>query len=188
MEIWGLQQRTIRAAVTIQKGSVIRMPVFHTIHVKKIKKLIVFLLIPLAVGGLAALLTRSGMDYYKTLVTPPLAPPGFVFPIAWTILYILMGLASYLVYTRGTDRAQVNDALRFYAIQLALNFIWTLVFFNLRSTLFAFLILVVLWIFIGITAAKFYRVNHCAGYLMLPYWAWVTFAGYLNLAIWILNR
>lgn len=163
------------------------MTTIHTISLKKVRQMTLFLAVPLAVGGLSAVLTRESMGYIQTLVQPPLMPPPYVFPIVWTILYILMGLASYLAWTKGTDREMSKDALRFYAIQLALNFIWPLVFFNGRMFLFAFFILLVLWIFVGITAAKFYRINHAAGYLMLPYWVWLTFAGYLNLALWLIN-
>ncbi len=160
---------------------------FGTINMSRIKKLLFCLLIPQAVGLLSYYFIRGNMDYYKVLALPPLAPPTWVFPLVWTTLFLLMGIASYLVYMRGRDRTQVRDALKMYAIMLVFTFLWPLVFFNLRTDLFAFLILLVQWIFTGITAAQFYRTSHAAGYLMLPVWIWVTFAGYLNLAIWFLN-
>ncbi len=151
-----------------------------------LKKLIISILIPLAVGGLSALLTMGSMESFEQLNKPPLSPPGWLFPVVWSILFILMGIASYLVYVskRSDER---KSALTFYAVQLFFNFVWSLLFFNLEAYLFAFIWLVALWILIIITAIKFYRISKPAGYLLIPYILWVTFAGYLNLAIYILN-
>ena len=148
------------------------------------KKLIVCVLIPLAVGGLAALLTRGSMAAFAALKQPPLSPPGWLFPVVWTILYILMGVASYLVLVSGKP----NDAaLTVYAVQLVFNFCWSLIFFNFELYLFAFVWLLALWLLILCTMLLFFRISKPAGYLMLPYLLWVTFAGYLNLAIYFLN-
>ncbi len=148
------------------------------------KNLITCLAIPLAVGSLSSLLTRSSMETFEAISKPALAPPGFLFPVVWTILYILMGIASYLVLTSGRPN---DTALTVYGIQLAFNFFWPIIFFNLGLYLFAFLWLVLLWLLILITAVLFCQISKPAGYLMLPYLLWVTFAGYLNLSIYLLN-
>ncbi len=148
------------------------------------KNLITCLAIPLAVGSLSSLLTRSSMETFEAISKPALAPPGFLFPAVWTILYILMGIASYLVLTSGRPN---DTALTVYGIQLAFNFFWPIIFFNLGLYLFAFLWLVLLWLLILITAVLFCQISKPAGYLMLPYLLWVTFAGYLNLSIYLLN-
>ena len=150
------------------------------------KKLIIAIAIPLAVGGLAALLTMNSMEMFSALNQPPLSPPSWLFPVVWTILYTLMGIASYLVATSDkTYRAQ--SALAVYGIQLFFNFLWSIVFFNLGAYWFAFVWLILLWVLIIITTVLFYRISKSAGYLMIPYLLWVTFAAYLNLAIAILN-
>ncbi|MBE5767645.1 MAG: tryptophan-rich sensory protein [Clostridiales bacterium] len=151
------------------------------------KLLIVCLVVPLAVGGIAALLTGGGMDTFETLSKPPLSPPGWLFPVVWTILYILMGVASYLVLTSGAARTDISRAILFYALQLALNFFWPILFFSFSAYLFAFIWLIALWILILIALILFYRISMAAGGLMIPYLLWVTFAGYLNLGIYLLN-
>ena len=151
------------------------------------KLLIICLVIPLAVGGIAALLTGGGMDTFETLNQPPLSPPGWLFPVVWTILYILMGIASYLVLTSGKPQESIQRALVLYGIQLAFNFLWPIFFFSLSAYLFAFIWLVALWLLILATTVSFYRLSDIAGYLMIPYLVWVTFAGYLNLGIYLLN-
>ena len=148
------------------------------------KKLIVCIAIPLAVGALAALLSGGGMDAFEMLEKPPLSPPGWLFPVVWTILYVLMGTASYLVLTSGKN---AKTALTVYAVQLAFNFLWPILFFDLELYLFAFIWLVALWLLILITSVLFYRISPTAGYLMIPYLVWVTFAGYLNYGIFLLN-
>lgn len=150
------------------------------------KPLLIALAIPLAVGGLAALLS-GGMADYKALEQPPLSPPGWVFPVVWTVLYLLMGYASYRVYTAGMSPALTKKALRFYAAQLALNFLWPIVFFGFEWYLAAFVILVALWILILLTLRLFTAIDETAGDLLIPYLLWVTFAGYLNLGVYLLN-
>lgn len=161
---------------------------FKVIQVKRVIRMIVIILIPLAVGGLAAFLTQNSREFYAALQKPPFSPPGFLFPIIWTILYLLIGIASYLIIQRGITKDYVRDALRYYAASVFLSFVWPLVFFRLKLLLGAFWILLLLWLITGIATAKFYRIHHAAGFLMLPYWLWITFAGYLNLAVWLLNR
>lgn len=149
------------------------------------KTLLFSILIPLAVGGVSALITQNGMELFQNVSKPPLAPPNWLFPIVWTILYIMMGIASYLVYT-ATDRQ--NSALPLYGIQLVFNFFWSIVFFNLQWYLFAFVWLILLWLLILLTTMRFFQSTRAAGFLMLPYLFWVTFAGYLNFGVYLMNR
>lgn len=148
------------------------------------KSFITAVAIPLAVGGLSALLTRKSMELFYLIEKPPLSPPALLFPIVWTLLYILMGIASYLVYKR---KPESDSAMLFYALQLGFNFLWSVFFFNQQWYLFAFLWLVILWLLILITLAEFYRISRPAGILLIPYLLWVSFAGYLNLGIYLLN-
>lgn len=151
------------------------------------KQLLIAVAIPLAVGGLAAFLTRENMQTFESLNQPPLAPPMWLFPVVWTILYTLMGVASYLVYRSGKPHQTVRTALGLYAAQLVVNFFWSLIFFNLQAYWFAFFWLVLLWVLIFLTWVAFRNISKWAGRLLVPYLAWVTFAGYLNAAIAILN-
>lgn len=109
------------------------------------KKLIFCIAIPLAVGGISALLTSNTMETFSTINKPPLSPPAWLFPVVWTILYVLMGIASYLVLTSEKPN---RDALTTYAIQLAFNFFWSIIFFNFELYLLAFIWLVLLWLLI----------------------------------------
>ena len=152
----------------------------------KIKKLLICLGLPLAVGGLSTLLS-GGMDSYSKLVRPPLSPPGWLFPIVWTILFLLMGYASYRVLTADAPKEQKQRALLFYGLQLAVNFLWSPVFFGLEWLVVAFVILVALWALIFITSNLFNQIDKLSSTLLLPYLLWVTFAGYLNFAFILLN-
>lgn len=148
------------------------------------RDLLPFLLFPLAVGAVSALLTASSMEAFADLCLPPLSPPGWVFPVVWTFLYLLMGFAAFLVVNSGKCG---NNALFFYLLQLFFNFMWSIWFFNCEWYLFSFFWLVALWLLIFATIRSFGIVSPAAANLMLPYLAWVTFAGYLNLWIYFLN-
>ena len=150
------------------------------------KKLLICLAIPLAAGGLGTLLS-GGMDTYKALNQPPLSPPGWVFPIVWSVLYLLMGYASYRVLMSGAEKEDIRKALTFYGIQLFLNFLWPIVFFGLQWYFAAFVLLLVLWAFIYLTMHFFGMIDDTAENLLIPYLLWVTFAGYLNLGVALLN-
>lgn len=152
---------------------------------KQWKTLVICIAIPLAVGVVSALLTRSGMMTFAELNKPALSPPAWMFPVVWTILYVLMGIASYLV---ATSKKPNGAALITYGLQLVFNFFWSIIFFNLQAYLFAFVWLVILWVLILKTTVKFFKIDETAGILMIPYLLWVTFAGYLNLSIYLLNR
>ena len=150
------------------------------------KKLLISLAIPLGVGVLAGLLT-GGMAQYKELRQPPLAPPGWVFPVVWTILYLLMGYASYRIWVSSTPRREKAEALKLYGAQLAINFLWPLVFFGGKMYLTAFIVLAALWVAIVVTMRRFMKLDETAGDLLIPYLLWVSFAAYLNLGVFLLN-
>lgn len=151
-----------------------------------VKKLIVCIVIPLAVGALSALVS-GGMSDYLTLNQPPFAPPGWVFPIVWSALYLMMGYASYRVSQSGGPKEKIRLALTVYALQLVVNFLWSPVFFGLEMRLAAFMVLLLLWLLVCITVHKFSALDPRAGDLLLPYILWITFAGYLNLGTYLLN-
>jgi tryptophan-rich sensory protein len=145
--------------------------------------------IPLAIGGLSALLTRGNMQITSEVQTPPLSPPSILFPIVWTILYILMGVSSAIIWAnreKNADAAQ--SGLAAYALSLAFNFAWSILFFNFRLFGFSFVWLIALWILILVTILQYRKISPPAAYLQIPYAAWVAFAGYLNAGIWWLNR
>lgn len=151
-----------------------------------LKKRLICWAIPLAVGGLATLLS-GGMGSYRVINQPPLSPPAWVFPVVWTILYLLMGEASYRVLISDKDKTQIQRALLAYGVQLFLNFLWPLVFFGSQMYLAAFFVLIALWVGIFITMRMFSKLDETAGDLLIPYLLWVTFAGYLNLGVYLLN-
>lgn len=148
------------------------------------KRLITCLAVPLAVGSLSAFLTQNTMETFKFINKPAFSPPGWLFPVIWTVLYIFMGIASYLVLTSGKP---YTLAMTVYIIQLIFNFFWPIIFFNTGHYLFAFIWIILLWLLIFLTTILFCCLSKPAGYLMLPYLLWVTFAGYLNFSIYLLN-
>ena len=144
--------------------------------------------IPLTVGIISAALTGDSFSIYGELKAPPLAPPAILFPIIWTLLYILMGISSAIVFTnreKNPDVAKIG--LKYYVISLLLNLSWSIVFFNLQAAFFALIILITLLVLIIKTVIEYHKVSTLAAYLQIPYVLWVIFAGYLNGAIWILN-
>lgn len=164
----------------------------------KFKKLVLNLILPLAVGGLSSLLIKNRFSDYQSLNLPALAPPAIVFPVVWVILYILMGIAAYLITIAPPTDKQPADHASYpctkkqaylnYGIQLFLNFIWSPIFFGLGNYFFALIILALLWYFVYQTMTCYYSINKAAGVLLLPYLLWITFAGYLNFSILLLNR
>jgi len=151
----------------------------------KIKTYAVSIAVALAVGGLSALLTGDSMEKYKALRQPPLAPPGWVFPVVWTILFVLMGVGAAMVCLSGSSSKKKPIAI--YGLQLTVNFFWTILFFLLEARLFAFFWLLLLLGLAVWMAVSFARVNKTAGLLQIPYILWLLFAGYLNLAVYLLN-
>jgi len=154
---------------------------------KNLRNLLIAVAIPLLVGAAAGLLTRDSMEVFENLQQPPFAPPGILFPIVWTILYTLMGIASYLVYTSGKELEEVSGALTVYGVQLVVNFLWPIVFFRFGWYTFAFFWLILLWVLVLYTILLFYRISKPAAWLMVPYLVWLTYAAYLNLGIVLLN-
>lgn len=153
----------------------------------KIKPYAVSILLTLAVGGLSGFLTSMGMDSFDALTKPPLTPPSFLFPIVWTVLFILMGVGAARIFMTEPTAAR-NRALIVYVVQLAVNFFWSIIFFNLQAYDFAFFWLILLWVLILTMIYLFCKVDKPAALIQIPYAIWVTFAGYLNLMIWLLNR
>ena len=152
---------------------------------KKIKPYVIYIGISLGVGALSAFLTKDSMDIYESINTPPLTPPGWLFPVVWSILYVLMGVGAARV---SKTRLPQNNALFVFFLQLGINFFWSIFFFNLRAFLFSFLWLLLLWLCIILMIKKFRARDRFSGLLQIPYLLWVTFAAYLNFAIWFLNR
>ena len=150
------------------------------------KKLTASIAIGLGTGLLSVLLTLGNFKAYSALLQPPLAPPGWLFPIVGGILYILMGVSVYLVYESDAEEKYIGLAV--YVLQLIFNFLWLIIFFNIGNLLFAFVWLVFLWVLVLAMTISFYKVNKTAGLLQLPHLLWVTFAGYLNIALYILNK
>lgn len=154
----------------------------------KIKPYAISILIALSVGGLSAFITRNNMDLYDEIITPPLAPPAILFPIVWTILYVLMGISAAMIYKENS--APFNErssAIAIYASSLVVNFAWSIIFFNFKAFLFAFIWLLFLLFLIVKTIIAYKKIKPIAAYLQIPYAVWVAFAGYLNFAIWLLN-
>ena len=152
-----------------------------------IKELVICIVIPLAVGLISALLSMNAREEFQTLNKPPLAPPAWLFPVVWTVLYILMGVSSYLIVREGKEREDVEKAIDTYLLQLFFNFGWSIIFFNFGWRLFAFALLAAMWILIIKTMNKFKPINVVSFYLLIPYIIWVTFAGYLNAGFFLLN-
>lgn len=147
----------------------------------KWKELLFSLFISLGSGILSWILTGDSMKKYETLPKPPFSPPGWVFPVVWTILFLLMGYTAYLVY--NTENTEKGKALILYGIQLIVNIGWSIIFFRFELYFFAFVWLIFLWCLIILLIQKFGELQKKAGVLLYPYLFWVTFAGYLNLAI-----
>lgn len=147
--------------------------------------LIISILLAFAAGGLAGLATMGSMSMYQLLNLPPLAPPGWLFPAVWGVLYLLMGISAYLIYR--TDAPQRELALKLYFVQLAVNMIWPILFFDLKWYGFALIWLVLLWLLIRKMIRVFGEVDTKAAWLQLPYLIWVSFAAYLNLGVLLMN-
>ena len=151
----------------------------------KTKTYVYSIIIALVVGGLAGLLTMNSMEVYSGLQKPALSPPSILFPIVWTILYILMGISAAMIFK--SNDLDKNKALKTYAAQLIINFLWSLIFFNLEWYLFAFIWLLLLIIVVVTMIVQFYRINPLAAWLQIPYLIWLLFAAYLNYMVYALN-
>ena len=156
----------------------------------KINKRLLFLCIaiPLLIGLVSGVITSNSMELFAMVDKPPLAPPAWLFPLVWTILYTLMGISSYIILTSDASQEEINSAIKIYAYQLIVNFLWPTFFFNFGWYFFSFLWLILLWVLVFVMIRKFYDINKIAAYLNVPYLVWLTFAGYLNAGIWLRNR
>lgn len=140
-----------------------------------------------AVGALSGFLTRNGTKAYEMYASKPvLTPPGAVFPVVWAILYALMGIGAACIWN-SPPSAERSRSILYFALQLAVNFVWSLLFFNAKVYGLAFVWLMLLWGLILLMMHAFYQVNKTAAYLQVPYFLWVTFAAYLNFMVWKLN-
>lgn len=156
----------------------------------KFTKILVMVVTCIGVGYLSGELTREGVaTWYTTIEKPSFNPPNWVFAPVWSTLYVMMGLAAGLVWNRiEMQREDVRKGLIFFWIQLALNALWSYLFFGLHNPLLALIEIVILWLMIYETMVQFGKVNKIAGYLLIPYLLWVTFATVLTTSIWWLNR
>lgn len=152
----------------------------------QLKPLLFSIFLPLFIGFLSSRLISNNVELYSTLTLPPFSPPSFLFPIVWTMLYILMGISSYLVFT--SKNPMKYTALILYGIQLFFNFIWSPIFFGLQMYGLSFLILVLLFIIVLLMTKQFFNISPISGLLQIPYIVWLVIAGYLNLSILLLNR
>lgn len=140
----------------------------------------------LAVGAVSGLVSMNGMKKFAELKQPPLSPPGWIFPVVWTALYVLMGISAARVYLM--DTMDTKSALMVYAAQLVVNALWTPIFFELELRLVAFVWLLILLVLVVAMTGKFKKIDTLAGNLQFPYIVWMLFAGYLNLAVFLLNK
>lgn len=156
---------------------------------KKYKILILIgaIALPLGLGFLSSSFIGDAQGFFNTLAKPPLSPPGWLFPIVWTILYTLMGISSYLIYVDNNGSKDIKIPLGVYGVQLLINISWSYIFFNLGAFTAAFIVLLTMWILITIMIVMFKKINKVAAYLQIPYLIWVTFAGYLNCSVALLN-
>lgn len=155
---------------------------------KKWKIYVFWILLVEAVGALSGWLTRDAMQYFNEAVTqPPLSPPPILFPIVWGILYLLMGISAARVSLAPNDPER-SRGLNLFVLQLAVNFLWSPIFFNMRSYALAFGWLILLWILVLLMIFSFRKTDTLAAALQVPYLLWLTFAAYLNFGVWYLNR
>lgn len=156
--------------------------------IKQPSKLLISIVICELVGLSGIPFTSSAIpSWYATLSRPFFSPPNWIFGPVWTTLYAMMGISAYLVWMKGAKHQKVTYALRFFAVQLILNFAWSLLFFGLRNPLLGLIDIMALWLAIAYTIRLFYPLSKPAAYLLIPYLLWVSFATILNLSIFLLN-
>ena len=155
---------------------------------RTIFKLVIAVVVSELAGVIGSVFTVPAIPtWYATLVKPALNPPGWIFGPVWTTLYLLMGVAAFLVWRKGLQQPQIKKALGIFAIQLTLNALWSIIFFGLHNPGIALAEIIMLWFAIIWTITAFFKISRPAAYLLLPYILWVSFAAYLNYAIWALN-
>lgn len=156
---------------------------------KNLVKLVLSIIICQLAGVIGSFFTIPSItSWYFELSKPALNPPGWVFGPVWITLYTLMGFSLFLVWNKGLDSKKNKNAVLLFIVQLLFNASWSIVFFGLHQILFAVLIIVILWLLIFINILQFKKINAAASYLLVPYILWVSFAAYLNMSIYVLNR
>ncbi len=163
------------------------------ISTKEIKNFIISVCIPLIIGFLSSHIAEfisntTSSAYYAELIKPGFFPPSYIFPIVWTILYILMGISAYLITKQGIENLKVRDGMFYYYLQLGLNFIWSILFFGLGLRFTALVVIGLMILVVTAMIIKFAKVDKRAAYLNLPYLAWLFYAFFLNYVIWSINR
>ena len=166
---------------------VISMPLFKVKGRQNLSLLALLVVLVEAGGFLSGFLSGSGRNQYQNLARPDFAPPGWVFPIVWILLYFLMAVALYRVLQSSNYGKQVGKAVLYFIIQLALNYLWSFIFFKCQLYGLAFIELLVLLFFVIVTTIEFARIDKTSALLMLPYILWLCFAGLLNFLIWLMN-
>ena len=160
---------------------------------EKIKylKLIILIILPLLVGFISSLITKNAMIVFNSVKKPPLSPPGILFPIVWSILYIMMGISNYLivVYDKIDENMVVlrKKCIIIYIIQLIFNFFWSIIFFRYGQYEFALVWLLMLLILVVVLMINSKKISKTSAYLLIPYIVWMIFATYLNVGVWVLN-
>ena len=158
-------------------------------NLKDLPKLIASVFICQLAGIIGSLFTFSSItSWYLFLNKPSFSPPNWIFGPVWTALYTLMGIALFLVWKKGVTNKEARGTVVLFLIHLALNSLWSIIFFGFHNLLLAFLEIILLWLVIILVTAKFYKINKLAAYLLIPYILWVSFASVLNFSIWWLNR
>ena len=158
----------------------------YHMNLKKCRPYLISILLALAVGGLSAIAVAKGLPAYERLIKPALTPPSVLFPIVWSVLYVLMGISAARVWQSADSER--GFALTVYAAQLLVNGVWSVLFFGCGAYLLSFIWLILLWLLVLAMILLFARIDRPAALLQIPYLLWVSFAGYLNFAVWYLNR
>ncbi|MCX6821702.1 MAG: tryptophan-rich sensory protein [Candidatus Aenigmarchaeota archaeon] len=156
--------------------------------IKNIAKLILAIFVCQIAGAIGSMFTFSSIPtWYATINKPSFTPPNWLFGPVWITLYTLMGISLYLIWNKGLENKEVKSSLFIFSAQLALNALWSILFFGLKSPFYAFVEIIILWIAIAVTIFKFYKISKNAGLILLPYIIWVSIALTLNFYVCILN-
>lgn len=153
----------------------------------KITELLIFIVSAELIGAFSGIIAGNTFSFYNELIRPPFSPPGWIFPIVWGILYALMGISAYMVYSSDVTQREKQNAMTVYSVQLAVNFIWSIVFFRFELIAPSAAVILLLLILVFCMVAVFFRICRVSAYLNLPYLLWTAFAAYLNIGVWVLN-
>ncbi len=169
-------------------GSIGVRSIMTLMNTQRTLRFIVSITIPLLAGYIGSVFTTPALPiWYNALVKPALTPPSLVFAPVWTSLFLLMGVAFFLVWSTGAGSTKSKRAMGMFLFQLVVNMLWSVAFFGLQSPLLGLVVISILWLSILCTMRSFYPISKTSTYLLLPYILWVSFASYLNYAIWTLN-